>query len=70
MTAKKKETTKDIPLTEAQVDKLNLLSAQSNAAAARLNEYPAGVLDAKGIKGGWSVSGIDNKVLKLKRQEG
>ncbi|KKL84257.1 hypothetical protein LCGC14_1966550 [marine sediment metagenome] len=62
--------TKDVPLTTAQVDKLNLLSAQSSAAAARLNEYLGAVLDAKGISGGWDVVGLDKKILKLKRQEG
>lgn len=62
--------TKDVPLTTAQVDKLNLLSAQSSAAAARVNEYLGGILDAKGISGGWSVEGLENKTLKLKKQEG
>ena len=67
MTAKN---TKDIALTTAQVDKLNLLSAQSNAASARLKEYLGAVLDAKGVSGGWNVEGIDKKVLKLRKQEG
>ena len=62
--------TKDVPLTTAQVDKLNLLSAQSTAATARLNEYLGAVLDAKGISGGWSVEGLDKKILKLKKNEG
>ena len=71
MTAKSKEVTKDVPLTDAQVDKLNLLSAQSTAAGARLKEYLGAVLDAKGISGGWNVEGIENKVLKLlRKQEG
>ena len=62
--------TKDVPLTTAQVDRLNLLSAQSTAATARLNEYLGAVLDAKGISGGWSVEGLDKNILKLKKQEG
>ena len=67
MTAKN---TKDILLTDAQVNKLNLLSAQSTAAAARLNEYLGAILDAKGISGGWSVEGLDKKILQLKKNEG
>ncbi len=70
MTAKKKIETKDIPLTTAQVEKLNLLSAQSATASNKLNEYLGGVLDAKGVTGGWNVEGIENKVLKLRKQEG
>ena len=62
--------TKDVPLTTAQVEKLNLLSAQSTAATARLNEYLSGILDAKGISGGWAVEGLEKKILKLRKQEG
>ncbi len=62
--------TKDVPLTTAQVDRLSLLSAQSTAATARLNEYLGAVLDAKGISGEWSAEGLDKKILKLKKNEG
>ena len=67
---KKAAEEKTIPLTTAQVDKLNLLSAQSTAATARLNEYLGAILDAKGISGGWSVERLDKKILKLKKNEG
>ena len=71
MTAKsKKPEVKDIPLTDAQVVKLDLLATQSAAAQKRVNEYLGGVLDAKGISGGWDVLGIENKVLQLKKKEG
>ena len=63
-----KPDTKEITLTTAQVEKLNLLSAQSTAASVRVNEYLSGVLDAKGISGGWIVEALENKVLKLKRK--
>ena len=66
----KKEVTKDVPLTTAQVDRLNLLSAQSNTAATKLNEYLGGILDAKGISGGWNVEGLDKKTLRLRKNEG
>ena len=62
--------TKDVPLTTAQVGKLNLLSAQSTAAQARLTEYLGAVLDAKGISGGWDVEGLYKKILNLRRREG
>lgn len=70
MTAQKKEVTKDVSLTQAQVDKLNLLSAQSSAASARVNEYLSGVLDAKGISGAWDVESLKDKTLKLRKNEG
>ena len=66
MTAKK-PSTKDIKLTTAQVDKLNLYSAQQDAAKRRLDEYLSAVLDAAGVEGTWDVLGMDKQVLKLEK---
>ena len=72
MTAKKKIETKDAPLTAQQVEKLNLLSAQLDAARKQLNEYVVGILDANGLEGTWDSLGIegDPPVLKLRKNEG
>jgi len=66
MTAKK-TVTKEISLTTQQVDKLNLYSAQLQAAQQRLNEYLTAVIDAEGIEGQWTSLGLDNGVLKLEK---
>ncbi len=73
MTAKpKKPTTKDVPLTAAQVDKLNVYSAQLQATQKQLQDYYAGILDAHEIEGNWKSLGIegDPPVLRLQKQEG
>jgi hypothetical protein len=73
MTAKsKKPATKDIPLTAAQVDKLNRHSAQLGVAQKQLQDYLAGIMDANEVVGTWESLGIegDPPVLRLRKQEG
>ncbi len=69
MTAKK-DVTKDISLTTQQVDKLNLYAAQLQAAQQRLNEYLTAVTDAEGLEGSWTSLGVEDKTLKLRKNEG
>ncbi len=72
MTAKKKDVTKDIPLTALQVERLNLYAAQAQVTQQRLNEYLTAVTDAEGLEGSWTSLGIegDPSVLRLKKNEG
>ncbi len=63
------EETRDAPLTAQQVEKLNLLSAQSEVTRKRLEDYVIGILDANSLEGTWDTLGIegDPPVLKLKK---
>ena len=64
----KKEVTRDVKLTKAQVEKLNLHSAQLNASQRALNDYLSGVLDANEVDGAWDVLGIEDGILKLRKK--
>ena len=65
---KKKEVTRDVKLTGAQVEKLNLHSAQLNASQQAMNDYLSGVLDANEVDGAWDVLGIEDGILKLRQK--
>ena len=65
---KKKEVTRDVKLTGAQVEKLNLHSNQLNASERALSDYLSGVLDANEIEGSWDVLGIEDGILKLRKK--
>ena len=65
---KKKEVTRDVKLTGAQVEKLNLHLSQLNASQQAMNNYLSGVLDANEVDGAWDVLGIEDGILRLRKK--
>ena len=58
MTAKKKPETRELDLTDQQVEKLNALAANISAAQQALQLYASAVLDAHGLEGIWKFGEI------------
>ena len=67
MATKTKMETKDLPLTDQQVDKLNRLGALATAAQQRLNEYLTAICDAHSMEGAWVSGEIKDNVLKMSK---